>query len=300
MIKKGFYQKEKGKRKWRLWSLLIPLLATNILFYTGCKEDKDPNDGNRTTIIDPDDNSTPSDNPNVSVSDPEGTIQVTMRNANNGTTHVLPDNCYDNFYIGGDDNFYGTQRYGTNFKFATVGKVNGLGNITKIPTSGWANPIAIVPGYGYVGASYDADSDFPSKARGVTYVRIYVIDWVVSTSGGIIGAEVKYQSPFPFKPDVKEITLSETSINLPASGTNGTNHWFNFPTTIVTVSPSNANWSVTSSDDSWCLVWTNNINSFGISYMRNYSTPRTTTLTVRVEGLPDKTITVTQQGGDGY
>ena len=70
-------------------------------------------------------------------------------------------------------------------------KMSGLGNITKIPSSGFSAPaktnsaIACEVGYGYV-----------IKFSDIHYVRIYVAESIVSTSGGIIGAKVKYQSPF--------------------------------------------------------------------------------------------------------
>ena len=255
------------------------LLATNLFFVAGCDDKNDP------------------DNPSNSVPDPEGTIMVSMRNTNNGGTYISPDGCTDGFYIGEDDNFYGSW-YG--WKFATIGKMNGLGNVTNIPMSGWADKVAVVPGYGYVGCSisYSSASIAPSKTFKVAYARIYVTSWITSAaSGGIIGAEVKYQSPFSFKPNAKEITLSSTIINLPASGTWHSNWGWASHDIKIEVSPFNANWSVTSTDDSWCQVLINNLNSFEVNYQKNPNgTHRTTTLTVKVEGLPDKTITVTQAG----
>lgn len=173
------------------------LIATSMFFVTGCSKD-DPN------------------SPNNSVPDPEGTIRASMRNWSNGRTALTPDNCSYPFCIGGDDNFSSTGN--GLWRFVTIGKVNGLGNITKIPDSGWADYVAVLPGYGYVGAGGYFSGH---SIAGVTHVRIYVIDWITSTSGGIIGAEVQYQSPFPFKSDAKEITLSETTIELPVS----TNSW---------------------------------------------------------------------------
>ena len=146
------------------------LLATSMFFVAGCEDKNDP------------------DKPSNSVPDPEGTIQVTVRSTYPGYmgNSVCPNDCYGCFFITSSNNF-SCALYG-NWKFASVGKVNGLGNVTKIPASGWANQVAIVPGHGYVGASsYEGRTD---------YVRIYVIDWIISTSGGIIGAEIKYQSPF--------------------------------------------------------------------------------------------------------
>ena len=46
----------------------------------------------------------------------------------------------------------------------TVGKVNGLGNITKIPTSGlWSNEAAAILNYGYI-----------VKKSDNTYIRVFI------------------------------------------------------------------------------------------------------------------------------
>lgn len=123
-----------------------------------------------------------------SIPDPEGTITVNMRNIDNGGTRVEPDSCCTGFFIDDDNNFYCNKYY----KFVSVGKVNGLGNIETIPTSGWAEKVAVEPGYGYVASCPKASLN----DKNLTYVRICVVSWIESTSGGIIGAVIKYQSPF--------------------------------------------------------------------------------------------------------
>ncbi|MCL2098148.1 MAG: DUF5036 family protein [Bacteroidales bacterium] len=104
-----------------------------------------------------------------------------MRNSANGGTRVTPSGTGNYFYIDGANNFYGDYH-----KFVTIGPMKGLGNVTQIPSSGWASEVAVQPGYGYVARceSYGA------------YVRIYVVKYVEAVGGGIIGADVKYQSPF--------------------------------------------------------------------------------------------------------
>jgi len=69
-----------------------------------------------------------------------------------------------------------------------VGSVKGLGNIKTIPSSGWANEVAVQPGYGYV---ITGSNGYSNKSHNA---RVYVKDWIVSTDGGIIGAIIKYQS----------------------------------------------------------------------------------------------------------
>ena len=78
-----------------------------------------------------------------------------------------------------------------------VGKVSGIGSIKKVPQSGWSDKCAVQPGYGYVlrvkGYRWNDNSREYSDYR---YVRIYVVDYMEGTSGGIIGATIKYQAPW--------------------------------------------------------------------------------------------------------
>lgn len=128
--------------------------------------------------------------PDTEVPDPTGTIRLSMRDRDNGRTYL------DNIYID-TENFEGA-------KFASIGAVRGLGNIINIPTTGWASEVAVVPGNGYVAYSNDK------------FYRIYVVNYILNTSNGIIGADVKYQDPFKGKDE--EIQLETNSLTFPASG----------------------------------------------------------------------------------
>lgn len=130
--------------------------------------------------------------PDATVPDPEGTIHLSMRDYNNGKTYLG-----DRIYIK-DENF-------TEAMFSSLGTVKGLGNVAHIPTSGWADKVAVVPGNGYVAYHW------PEK-----WYRIYVTDYIVSTTGGIIGAEVKYQAPFKGKDEA--IQLDTQTLTFPAEG----------------------------------------------------------------------------------
>ena len=121
-----------------------------------------------------------------SMPDPTGTITIKVRNWSNGGTSVYPEGCEGTFYITSANNF--RANWG-NWTFARVGKVAGLGNVTGIPSSGYATEVSVEPGCGYV-AKIDRGNG------NVTYVRIYVVSWTEASTGGIIGAEIKYQSPF--------------------------------------------------------------------------------------------------------
>ena len=140
------------------------------------------------------------DNPFEILPDPEGTIQLSMRDDDNGKTLL------DNIYIS-DENFASNYVWpGNTVTFVSLGSMNGLANIKQIPTTGWASKVAVVPGNGYI--AYD-------NLTG-SYYRLYVTDYIVSTTGGIIGADVKYQVPFYGK---DETILPETeSLTFPANG----------------------------------------------------------------------------------
>lgn len=112
----------------------------------------------------------PGSDPTVQVPDPEGTITLSMRN-DRGTY-------LDNFYIDDADNFSGGY-------FVSLGEMKGLGNVTRIPKHGWSNKAAVAPGNGYVAyGSYDG------------FYRLFVTSYTVNTMNEIIGADVKYQTPF--------------------------------------------------------------------------------------------------------
>jgi len=80
------------------------------------------------------------------------------------------------------------------FQFATIGKVSGLGNITQTPSSGWADKVSVNPEYGYAARCAGTN---PSGSTTPIFVRIYVVrNLIGASSSGVIGAEIKYQSPF--------------------------------------------------------------------------------------------------------
>ena len=141
---------------------------------------------------DKDDDGATGGNGGKAVPDPEGTVTVQMRNSNNGQTYVYPDGLVTDFYIDRADNL--ASSYGD---VICIGKVAGLGNIRERPEVGWADEAALLPGYGYIlrgPSKYDKDDRLTPD--GYTYCRIYVVGYLTSTGGGIIGATVKYQSPF--------------------------------------------------------------------------------------------------------
>lgn len=111
--------------------------------------------------------------PGAVVPDPEGTIELKMRNWDNGRTYLG-----DFLFITSANNFKGG-------KIAALGSVRGLGNVARIPSSGWADEVAVTPGNGYV--VYGNNK----------FYRIYVEEFTLAAeTEGIIGAAIKYQTPF--------------------------------------------------------------------------------------------------------
>jgi hypothetical protein len=158
-------------------------LATCMCLAVGCSKDDDPND------------------PDNSVPDPAGTVTVNIaENAGidiQGYSYsVIRWHSPDNFYLAGGYYYEGYNYQEYNVSICNLGAMSGLGNITKIPTSGFTVPkgndrsVACETGHGYVIKFENGDGSNP------TYVRLYVVESIVSTSGGIMGAKVKYQYPF--------------------------------------------------------------------------------------------------------
>ncbi len=114
-------------------------------------------------------------------SDPEGTILVQMRNKDHGGTVIYMESNGRGgwFYVNKANNFDGP------VEFVSVGRVTGLGNIRNVPEQGWSDEVAVIPGNGYV-----------IRDKSNLYIRLYVVDYIISTSGGIIGATVKFQRGF--------------------------------------------------------------------------------------------------------
>ena len=121
-----------------------------------------------------DDNNDNTNESAITENDPEGTIITNL-------THN------SSFYLSGT-NIYIQMWTNTNFGFynggaqvAVVGKVKGLGYITTVPLSGWTDEVAAIPGYGYV------------VRRNDTYVRIYVVKYITTSTNDIKGCTLKYQ-----------------------------------------------------------------------------------------------------------
>lgn len=193
--------------------------------FTSCGGDDDMEDPNNGQPV----------NPGTTVNDPEGTISLSMRNADNGKTYL------DNIYIS-NENFRGAY-------FASVGAVRGLGNVSTIPTTGWAEQMSVIAGNGYLAYSNNQ------------FYRIYVVSDIAGTSGGVIGADIKYQKPFKGVDEV--ILLPKTEVALNANA--GSSEEIIFKNKNIVL------YSV-SSDQSWCRVEKCSTNDYYFLYNGVYIT----------------------------
>lgn len=169
------------------WVTILSIVFCAAVMCSSCGG----SDNDEDTIIENEENEV---KPDADVPDPTGTVTLSMRDNDNGNTYL------GNIHIN-DENFCAYGCY-----FSSLGKVKGLGNVANIPTTGWVSQIAVKPGYGYV--AYD---QFYKK-----FYRIFVTDYIVSTLGGIIGAEIKYQEPFYGKDEA--ISLDTQSLTFSADG----------------------------------------------------------------------------------
>lgn len=154
------------------------------LIFSSCSKDDDATNDNSGEVINPDKN----------LPDPTGTVTLNIMVGDDKNNKVTINN-FGIISINSAYNFVGEN----SCSFVSLGKMKGLGNITTIPQDGWNSSIAVNPGDGYVARvrSYDA----------YDYARLYVINEIVGTSGGVIGYTIKCQAPFVFAPKFKESSI---------------------------------------------------------------------------------------------
>ena len=130
--------------------------------------------------------------------EPEGSITLKMRNDDHGSNNIYFGDGY--VEITSSNNFHCSGYWYSNveMEMSAVGKVSGLNKIKKIPQAGWTNEIAVQEGYGYIVRSrkkIESESNSFSDSYSYSdyeYMRIFVIESIISTNGGIIGYEVSY------------------------------------------------------------------------------------------------------------
>lgn len=170
----------------KYWMMLAIALVS--LCMVSCSKDDGEENGNKSTIT---------------ASDPEGTIIANLQNTFHATINGYYDDGIENMngkkyvYLGmnSSNNLEArSNKMHIEVSIVSVGKVNGLSSIKEIPNDGWTNQVAAIPGYGYVyRLEYNSGT--------YTYARIYAVDYMTSTSGGIMGITIKYQENW--EPDTK-------------------------------------------------------------------------------------------------
>lgn len=160
---------------------------------------------------------------NVSSQDPDGTIVLNMEGGASGNYYKIGE--LGEIHVDGAKNFRGYDSNGYKIEFVTIGKVDGLSKVNQIPTSGWAESAAVVPGTGYMMRYITYNSYWGQYGytveENVQYARIYVVDYLTSTYtdemgntyGSTTGATIKYQAPLQQK-----INLDNSSLTFTNSG----------------------------------------------------------------------------------
>ena len=257
-IKTFTYMEKTMKILERVFTFLLLAVA-----FAACSSDDDSTDGDGNI------------KPDVNVNDPVGTVSLSMMKGpsiRDGATGI------GSIYIGNDYNFDGGY-------FISLGTVKGLGNVSYIPTTGWASKVSVRSGNGYVA----------SDPYGGFY-RIFVEEEIVGTTGGIIGYDVKYQAPFKGK-DL-ELELPATSVSFDKKG--GTeNIVFNNKEFVV--------FTAKSSED-WCQIIPTSTYNYSflangiqiIAQPSNVAATTEATITLTTAYGKKKEIKVTRGGVDPY
>lgn len=123
---------------------------------------------------------------------PEGMIEI---NLDNGGQYFWVNQSYSfHIYMNSKNNF---RVLGNDAKIVSVGQVAGLGAIKNIPEVGWGEEVAVIPGAGYIVRTDEGKYENNQYVWQKTYkyTRLYVVEnRISSTTGGIMGARIKYQA----------------------------------------------------------------------------------------------------------
>lgn len=247
----------------KLLERIFTFLLLAVVF-AACSSDDDSTDGDGNI------------KPDVNVNDPAGTVSLSMMKGSSiseGATRIRGSY----IYIGNDYNFDGGY-------FISLGTVKGLGNVSYIPTTGWADMVSVRNNNGYVAYSNGS------------FYRIFVEKEIVGTTGGIIGYDVKYQAPFKGK-DL-ELELPATSVSFDKKG--GTEN-------IVFDNKEFVVFTAKSSED-WCQIIPTSTYNYSflangiqiIAQPSNVAATTEATITLTTAYGKKKEIKVTRGGVDPY
>jgi len=93
----------------------------------------------------------------------------------------LSINNADNFYI-----YSEALEYHASADIVCIGKASVMDKINDIPNSGWSVQAPVKEGYGYIARGKDYDGT-------LHYARLYVVNRLTNSSGGVIGATIRYE-----------------------------------------------------------------------------------------------------------
>lgn len=238
------------------YCLMLPTVA---LALTACGDDEEPGGQEGT-------------DPNEFVADPEGTVTLSMRYGNATTLDdaITIDDAY-NFAT--DEDYRYTYAW-----FVSLGEMKGLGNITLIPKTGWAEKAAVELGCGYV--AYNDATD--------RFYRIYVDDVMSGVDGSVLGYTVKYQTPFT-GPD-EELQLETNTVVFDENGGAATVKIMNSNFVPFTVE-SSEEWVVATPASTTDYAFIND--AVYIEVYNGVGDPMSTQATVTLTTLNGKTSTIT-------
>lgn len=213
-----------------LWSMICVAMTVMLsVSLTACGPEDEPDiivvPDPPTPDPTPDPNPDPDPDPNR---DPEGTVVLGMVlgtsydiglnakiyiDGNTLKSETTKMNDLTQYSMGGATT-WGMSEYDFYVEFASVGKVNGLGQITTVPTTGWSKSIVVTPGTGYVARMMRSNS-YGSSYSG-KFTRLFVAEQSVA-----LITTVKYQTPFevPFTLEKSSITLSHRTVYGQLTGT---------------------------------------------------------------------------------
>lgn len=268
----------------------------------GCSKDDDP-----TPVPNPDNGEVIG--PDTPVNDPDGTIQLAMTFGSESTrigTYLYLSSSGNLTIAASDLNKNNSSTYYRS-GIVSIGTCNGLGNVSTIPLTGWAQSVRAVKGNGYV--YYDGYQQ--------RYYRIFINSEITNTesvsgiyeSSELLGYNFKYQQPF--KGADIEITPEETSLTFAGDYTGEQAVMFTNTTMIpFTIELEGGNkFGATSWRNDWlsvsnCTDKTEPFLGNGVMiyvYSENTSTEaRSATITITTEYGKTSQIVVTQSGSNPY
>ncbi|MDR0968966.1 MAG: BACON domain-containing protein, partial [Lentimicrobiaceae bacterium] len=193
---------------------LFGMLAAFLV--CGCKKNDEPVNPN---------------NPDTPVADPEGTITANISE----TTHINVPGGGTIAWVN-PNNFSLSSNSNTLVSICDMGAMKGLGNIVKIPETGYTIPTSdiITDVASQIGHGYVIKFERQSQTIPPVFVRLYVEEPITNAFDEILGVKVKYQYPF----ESTMLTVSADSLSFPANG----------GTKTLDITTDAAEWSYTCSD----------------------------------------------------